>query len=142
LDCIKNKILWSVIFVKTLLSSCKKSKLKCHQFVSLQSKNTNNAKSEVRLKQQTADPWSVIHNRFFNAYFADKLNQHTKCIKKVKRGKLEVVFVMFWVKSGLYKLLHVTLSVTQVGKTTFVWLGKIMHWKNIFPFKVISPLTV
>jgi hypothetical protein len=36
--------------------------------VSLQSKNPNNAKSEVRFKQLICDPWCV-QNTHFNAYF-------------------------------------------------------------------------
>jgi hypothetical protein len=39
--------------------------------ISLQSKNTNNAKSEVRFKQLICDPWCV-HNRLFNANFEEK----------------------------------------------------------------------
>jgi hypothetical protein len=39
--------------------------------VGLQSKNTNNPKSEVRFKQLIRDPWCV-NNRLFNAYFEDK----------------------------------------------------------------------
>jgi hypothetical protein len=39
--------------------------------VRLQSKTTNNAKSEVRSKSVICNPWCV-HNGLFNAYFEDK----------------------------------------------------------------------
>jgi hypothetical protein len=50
--------------------------------VSLQSKNTNNAKSEVRFKQLIRDlnPWCV-HNQQFNAYFEDKFFQFLVNVK-------------------------------------------------------------
>jgi hypothetical protein len=39
--------------------------------IRLQSKNTNNAKSEVGFKQPICNPWCV-HNRLFNAKFEEK----------------------------------------------------------------------
>jgi hypothetical protein len=39
--------------------------------ITLHSKNTNNAKSEVRFKQLTPNQWCV-HNQPFNANFEDK----------------------------------------------------------------------
>jgi hypothetical protein len=51
--------------------------------VSLPSKNTNNAKSEVRFKQLIRDLWCV-HNRLFNAYFEDKFKRTPDRIIKDK----------------------------------------------------------
>jgi hypothetical protein len=39
--------------------------------VSVHSKTTNNAKSEVKFKSMIRNPWS-IHNRLFNANFEEK----------------------------------------------------------------------
>jgi hypothetical protein len=45
------------------------------QLVSLWSKNTNNAKSEVRFKQVIHDLSFVMRIRLFNAYFEDKFKR-------------------------------------------------------------------
>jgi hypothetical protein len=57
---------------KFILKICIEESIVNEPLVSLQSKNTNNAKSEVRFKQLIRDMLRCIHNRLFNAYFEEE----------------------------------------------------------------------
>jgi hypothetical protein len=70
-DCALNAL---THFIVTGVKIKIRSRVLCHKFsVSLQSKNTNNAKSEVRFRQLICNPWCV-HSRLFNADFEDNFD--------------------------------------------------------------------